>query len=184
MDTDEAVPGLAGVQDPTSKGNAGDAIPGLDPGNLIVDPGDDTVRPGLHRKVTEHGRPGQGVDPHQVSKNDLRGNRQGQQLHEYRVECLGVVGDCGLNCRKQREVKPNLPVEGKQVQYAGRHYYHVGRVNQVMGESSPPELAGGGVPNISLYNHEMYNFIENVYLCSKHVNTTSRSAKSGQWPSV
>ena len=37
MDTDEAVPGQAGVQDPASKGHAGDAIPGIDPG---VDPGD------------------------------------------------------------------------------------------------------------------------------------------------
>ena len=152
MDADEAVPGLAGVQDPTSKGNAGDTIPGVDPGDLVVDPGNDTVRPGLHGKVTKHGRPGQGIDPHQVSKNDLRGNGQGQQLHEHRVERLGIVGNCGLNCRKQREVKPNLPVEGEQIQYAGRHFYHVGGVNQVMGESSPPELTGGGVPDTNYFD--------------------------------
>ena len=147
MHSDEAVSGHTGVKDLVSKGHAGDAIPGVDPVNLFVDAGHYRVRPGMHGGVTKDRRPGQGVDPHQVREDDLRGDRQGQQLQDDVVEGLGVVGHCCLDGGEQGKGEAYFLIKGKNIQDAGRHYQCVGGKHNVVRKSSSPELADGGVPD-------------------------------------
>ena len=113
MDRDEAVLGLACVQDPASEGNTGDTTPGVDLGDLVINPGNDAVRQGLHGEVPKHWRPDQGIDPHQVGKDDSGRSGQGQQFHEHGADGLGIVINGGFNGREPRNVKTDLPVKGE-----------------------------------------------------------------------
>ena len=77
MNPNQAVLGLASVQNTATKGNTGDSTPGVDPGYLLVNPGNDAVRQGLHGEVPEHWCPDQGIHPYKVGEDDS--GRSGQR---------------------------------------------------------------------------------------------------------
>ena len=113
MNPDEAVLGLACVQNPATKGNTGDTTPGVDPGYLLVNPGNDAVRQGLHGEVPEHWRPDQGIHPYQVGEDDSGRSGQRQQFCKYGADGLGVMFHGSFNGRELRDVKTDLPVKSE-----------------------------------------------------------------------